>query len=45
MAQEAGYDDPEVVTLAYESLKCVAGFSGEEVRELIQRLEGVNENG
>jgi len=30
---------------AYESFKFMAGFSGEEVRELIQRLEGVNESG
>jgi|CZCA01.1.fsa_nt_gi hypothetical protein len=45
VAQEAGYDDPEVVALAYESLKYVAGLSGDKVRELIQRLEGVNESG
>ncbi len=30
---------------AYESFKFMAGLSGDKVRELIQRLEGVNESG
>lgn len=45
VAQEAGYDDPEVIALAYKSFLYVAGLSGDKARELIQRLEGVNESG
>lgn len=45
VAQEEGLDDPEVIALAYESIKALAGLSGDKVRELIQRLEGVKENG
>jgi len=44
VAQEAGYDDPEVVTQTYEGIKFVARLSGDKVRELIQRLEGVNKD-
>lgn len=45
VAQEAGYDDPEVVALAYESFKYVAWLSGNEARKLLDWLEGVKENG
>jgi len=45
VAREAGYDDPEVIALAYESIKALARLSGDKVRELIQRLEGVKEDG
>ncbi len=45
VAKEAGYDDPEVVALAYESFKYVAGLSGDEARKLFNWLEGVKEDG
>lgn len=40
VGREAGYDDPEVLSLAYETFKTVAMLSNDELLSLISRLEG-----
>lgn len=40
VAREAGYDDPEVLSLAYEAFRTVALLPSDELLGLILRLEG-----
>lgn len=40
VVREAGYDDPEVLSLAYEGFRAVSMLPSDEVLGLIFRLEG-----
>ena len=40
VAREAGYDDPEVLSMAYEGFRAVSMLPSDEVLGLIFRLEG-----